>query len=189
MLLYVFLGCSSLSDLVDQVDPAAQQWCASNRSDVVQEVYDGDTIYLASNAESIRLLGVAAPEIGNPEDGSSSECYGDEATNYLRSIVESESVALQFDVECTDIYNRTLAWVVLQGSDPYIAGEMEAFSVPGLNLEDGTYELLLNELLIRAGYAKVFTGDIAKNIRYSDRIEEAEQAAKDINAGLWSACP
>jgi endonuclease YncB( thermonuclease family) len=65
---------------------------------------------------------------------------------------------------------------------------MERYELDGLS-EDGSYRVLINELLIRTGYARLFQGEIAKNIRYTDRLEEAEDEAKAELLGLWNTCP
>ena len=76
---------------------------------------------------------------------------------------------------------------VLDGSDAVVASFMEEYSISGLQ-SDGSYNLLVNEMLIRMGYAKIFRGDVAENIRYTDRLENAEEEAKEEGLGLWGAC-
>ena len=149
-------------------------------------VYDGDTIFLEGEADGIRLLGVAAPELAS--SSGPTECYGDESRQFLTDLVAGEKIILEFDVECEDIYSRTLAWIFIEGDDPEVAGWMADFEIMGLN-EDGSYRLLVNELILRAGYATVFQGEVAKNIRYTDRIEKAEEDAESERLGLWSVCP
>ena len=180
-------ACVELSDLEERLELPHHEWCAETRNATVESVYDGDTAVIFGNFEKIRLLGVAAPEVSNDE--SPADCYGNESRDYLARIIENESVRLEFDVECYDIYDRTLAWIILEGDDSFVASEMAAYGMSGLNEEDGTYTLLINELLIRAGYATIFDGDVAENIRYSERLEQAEEAAKLAGLGLWTACP
>ena len=183
---FFFLGCVTLSDLEGQIDLQYQQWCSDSQTAVVERVYDGDTIFLDDQQAGIRLLGVAAPEVDS--NTGPGDCYGDESGAFLTSLVEGEKVVLEFDVECEDIYSRRLAWVFLEGDDPEIAGLMSDFDLMGLN-EDGSYRLLVNELILRAGYATLFQGEVAKNIRYTDRIEKAEEEAEEGRLGLWSVCP
>ena len=116
----VLLSCADLSILEDDIDFAYQTWCSNNENGTVVNVYDGDTFdILVNGAEKrIRMLGVAAPEVESSD--SPAECYGDDAAVFLRDLITSENVRLEFDVECTDIYNRTLAWVVLSGDDPQV---------------------------------------------------------------------
>ena len=181
MLLWV-LGCGSLEQMEQDFpfEGAYQTWCDTERNVDVVDVYDGDTITL-STAEKIRFLGAAAPEVSPPE------CYGDVSADFLRELILDQEVRLQFDVECEDIYQRTLSWVFLDGSDAVVASLMEEYSISGLQ-SDGSYNLLVNEMLIRMGYAKIFRGDVAENIRYTDLLESAEAEAKEDGLGLWGAC-
>ena len=69
----------------------------------------------------------------------------------------------------------------LDGSDAVVASLMEEYSISGLQ-SDGSYNLLVNEMLIRMGYAN-FRGDVAENIRYTDLLENAERK-KENGLGL-----
>jgi micrococcal nuclease len=184
-------GCATselerLEKLEEGIDLASQAWCDDSRASQVVDVHDGDTITLSAGSEKIRFLDVAAPEV--EKLGEPAECFGNESAAFLRSVLEEETIILEFDVECEDMYSRTLAWVFLEGSDPWIAGMMDQYDLPGL-MEDGSYSLLVNELLVRGGYAEIFEGDVAQNIRYSERMKEAEEEAELQALGLWSACP
>ena len=53
---------------------------------------------------------------------------------------------------------------------------------------DGSYELLVNEILVRMGYATVFQGEVDQSIRYKTRMEDAEEAAEEELLGLWWMC-
>lgn len=183
----VFISCITLEEFSQQVDLQYQAWCAPSRTERVERVYDGDTIFLEGVEDGIRFLGVAAPEVASSNGSEPAECFGDEAGEFLRDMVDGEEVILEFDVECEDLYSRELAWVFLQGNDAHIADIMRRYSLNGLQ-EDGSYRVLVNEVLIRTGYTRVFQGEIAKNIRYTDRLEEAEQEAKAEGLGLWTEC-
>jgi hypothetical protein len=98
-----------------------------------------------------------------------------------------KEVRLEFDVECVDIYQRTLAWVIHRGNDPEVAEWMSLYELQGLD-SDGSYELLVNELLVRMGYATVFAGEVDQSIRYKVRMEDAEEASEDELLGLWQEC-
>lgn len=183
--LTLLFSCLTLEEFSDQVDLQYQAWCAPSRTERVERVYDGDTIFLVGVDDGIRFLGVSAPEVGSSNGGA--DCFGDESGAFLRDLVDGEEVILEFDVECEDLYSRELAWVFLEGDDAGIADLMQQYDIDGL-AEDGSYRVLVNELLIRTGYARLFQGEIAKNIRYTDRLEEAEEEAKTELLGLWSAC-
>ena len=181
--LFFFISCITLDELAQQVDLQVQTWCAPSRTAYVERVYDGDTLFLQGEEDAIRLLGVSAPEVDNPP-----ECYGEEAGDFLASLVLGEQVILEYDMECTDIYNRQLAWIVLEGEDASVYDLMEEFELEGRN-EDGSYRLLVNELIIGAGYAEMFQGEIDKSERYRARIEDAESRAEAVSIGLWAECP
>jgi endonuclease YncB( thermonuclease family) len=187
-LLGLIQACTPLEERVDIV---VGSWCDSDRFAEVGCVVDGDTLdvdgctNIDGSGETIRLLGVAAPEIGDQE-----ECYGEEAKSFLDWVVAGRGVTLQFDMECTDIYERTLAWLVLEvdPEDDLVPMLLELDEM-GLQ-EDGSFEILINELMIRAGYAEVYEGDLSNEVRYGQRIEEAAEDAEADQLGLYdpNAC-
>jgi len=183
--LWVFISCITLEELSQQVDLQYQDWCASSRKERVERVYDGDTIFLDGGETGLRLLGVSAPEVESNQDPA--DCYGNDARDFLRDLISGEEVILEFDVECEDIYGRELTWVFLEGDDGAVLDMIEQLEVNGLQ-EDGSYRVLINELLIRSGYTRLFEGEVARNIRYTDRLEKAQEEAKEDELGLWSAC-
>jgi len=77
----------------------------------VVEVVDGDTISveLAGAQESVRLIGINAPERG--------ECLSGEATERLRDLVAGKSVELVVDQTDRDQYGRLLRHVEVAGVD------------------------------------------------------------------------
>lgn len=127
----------------------------------VIEVVDGDTIRadLDGQETAVRLIGVDTPERDGPH--TSLECHGEEATRYTRDALAGRTVELEFDVERTDRFGRTLAYVWLDGE-------------------------LFNERLVRSGYAVVTT--FPPNVRYVDRFTVAQRRARDEQLGLWGAC-
>jgi hypothetical protein len=68
-------------------------------------------------------------------------------------------VALEFDVERIDPYNRFLAYIYLR---------------------DGT---MFNAALVRAGYAQVAT--FPPNVKHTERFLAAQQQARAARCGLW----
>ena len=181
-LLVLLCACTPLEERVPIV---VGQWCATDRNVEVACVIDGDTVYVDScdaNGETIRLLGVAAPEIDHGDGGE--ECFGDEAMDFLSWVLEGRSVTLQFDTECTDIYQRTLAWMVIDvEEDDELVPLLLDLDELGLQ-QDGSFEVLVKELLIRAGYAEVYDSDLSEDVRYGLRIEEAEADAEAEERGL-----
>jgi micrococcal nuclease len=130
--------------------------CGPERA-VVERVIDGDTVELSSG-ERVRYVLVDAPEI-SPGKG---ECFGAEAHELNRSLVEHREVELSYGPRCRDRYDRLLAKVTVDGLD-------------------------VNALLVRSGYACVLhippDGD--------DEFEaflSFERAARAESSGLWGAC-
>lgn len=185
----VGFSCQGMELIEDDIEMVVETWCAPNQQIEVVRVYDGDTfMYIDENGEeqSIRMLGVAAPEVAS--DDEPAECFGDASATFLRDLIIDQEVELQFDRECTDMFQRTLSWVMLRGDDPQVAGWLQEVEMVGLE-SDGSYEFLVNELLVQLGYAEVFRGEVDASERYSEQMEIAEDNAELRQLGLWSACP
>ncbi len=123
----------------------------------VSAVNDGDTVSVIMNnrQEKVRLLGIDAPEIGQKP-------WGWEAKKFLESVMSSSGwrVRLEFDVDKRDKYGRILAYV---------------------RTADGR---LVNLLLIKGGYATIFT--VPPDIRYANELRAAQQEARERRLGIWS---
>jgi len=74
----------------------------------ISKVIDGDTIELETG-ERVRLLGINAPEMGQP--------YHEEATNTLKELIENKTVILESDVEDKDRYGRFLRYIFLNNNN------------------------------------------------------------------------
>jgi micrococcal nuclease len=123
----------------------------------VRKVIDGDTITV-SGVGTVRLLGVDAPEkTGGYRDA---ERYGDEATRFMRELVDGKVVRLEYDGERKDQFNRTLAYVVL---------------------ENGT---IANEAIIRAGWAETYR---RFTYRRKPQFQAAERDARAAGRGMWAS--
>lgn len=99
---------------------------------LVLDVFDGDTIIL-ENGEKVRYLGIDAPETHKKEYGvwiNVKEPFGDEATHYNKELVKGKLVELRYDAETKDIYNRTLAYVYVNGMLVNIKLLAEGFVFP-----------------------------------------------------------
>lgn len=68
----------------------------------VIEVFDGDTVKL-DTGEVIRLLGINAPETGQP--------YSSQSTQFLKETLLNRPVRIEYDIQTKDRYNRTLAYL------------------------------------------------------------------------------
>lgn len=159
---------------LDRVDVLAGERCSADREEYVWCGLDGDTVVVGDGCdvgESIRMLGVDAAEIAH-NSSETDECYGPEAAAWTASILEAEDIRLEFDTVCTDKYERTLAYVWLPG--PNIWGS------------DGE-DVLVNELIIREGYAEVY--EDFDGIRWAPVLYDAQASAQSLGKGRWSACP
>jgi micrococcal nuclease len=125
-------------------------------SAVVSRVVDGDTIEL-DDGEKLRYL-----MIDTPEDTTTVECYGPEATAYNRELVEGKTVDLAYDQDCTDRYDRLLAYVSVDGHE-------------------------VNSLLVERGYACVLYIPPDGSDR-ADEFDALQAEARAAGKGLWGAC-
>jgi len=123
----------------------------------IDYVHDGDTLFLTDGTK-VRLLAVDTPEVGD-----NLECLGNEATEYLRTLVpEGSTVYTLADAEPTDQYGRSLLFIWTS---------------------TGT---LVNIDLVEQGYAEaVFIGS---NRLYEAEVEAAEDAAQGAGLGIWGGC-
>jgi micrococcal nuclease len=154
--LALLLGAGLGLQLAVACDGAAGSACGPTEA-VVARVVDGDTVELESG-ERVRYLLVDTPEI----TGGKNDCFGAEARDFNRELVEGKSITLSYDVECEDRYGRLLAYVELEGRD-------------------------VNRLLVDRGYACVL--HIPPNgEERSSEFQSAEAAAEAGQVGLWGAC-
>ena len=135
----------------------------------VDRVVDGDTIVVtrrgSSNSETVRLVGVDAPESVDPDRPVG--CFGPEASGFLTQLLtDGMTVYLEADPAQgdTDRYGRLLRYIY----------EFTA---------DGPGESV-NLLLLRDGYAEAYRGGHQRQSEYDDAEREAEAAG----VGLWGAC-
>ena len=128
----------------------------------VLSITDGDTFRIADGSpkgQVIRLIGVDAPESRNSARKKIAP-YGKEASDYLVTIIGGKKVRLEYDVDRTDRYGRTLAYVYL---------------------DDGTF---VNAELVKNGYAMVMT--VPPNVKYAEDFLRLYRRARNRGRGLWS---
>jgi micrococcal nuclease len=121
-------------------------------------VIDGDTLELAGG-ERVRYLLVDTPEVTSGH----AECFGVEALDENRSLVEGRRVALRYAEQCRDRYARLLAYVSVDGRE-------------------------VNSLLVRSGYACVLYIPPDGDERVAE-FQSLEREATLARRGLWGACP
>lgn len=84
------------------LDRAVENFLLDYEIAVVERVIDGDTVVIDSE-ESVRLLGINAPERG--------EHYSDEAAKFLEDMVLNKTVRLEYSGKKYDKYGRLLAYL------------------------------------------------------------------------------
>jgi micrococcal nuclease len=145
----------------------------AQQTTTVTRIVDGDTlkVFFLEGEESIRLIGIDTPESRvnkktkkdakrSGQDVETIIAMGKRATEYVESLVKpGDLITIEFDVQERDRYERLLGYVYLS---------------------DGK---MLNEEIIKAGYANVMT--IPPNVKYEDRFLKAYQEAREDKRGLW----
>ncbi|GMQ27480.1 thermonuclease family protein [Algoriphagus confluentis] len=136
---------------------------AQNRSSpvLVTKVSDGDTFwvrYPSGKEEKIRLIGINAPE-SRKTGNRDVEYFGKEASAYAKRLLINQEVTLEFDVQRTDRYQRTLAYAYLSSG------------------------AMVNAILVREGYAQVAT--YPPNVKYQSLFQKLEKEARSAKRGLW----
>ncbi len=154
-------------------DDAGAADSGTGRVVLVSRVIDGDTVVLSAdpgamspdgrplNGETVRMLGVDAPEIEHPPNPAPADCWGDESHTAGRNLMQGLRVRLEFDATLRDMFDRLLAYVILP---------------------DGREA---NAVMIQRGDAKSFR---AFRHRQRDHYDELERQAERSNLGLWT-CP
>lgn len=121
----------------------------------VTRVLDGDTVML-SNGQTVRLIGIDAPEIHHPEVPV--QRFGQESMDFLKRLAEGFECALEFEPgNLRDKYDRLLAYVYID-------------------------DKLINAELIRRGYAYVYT---RFPFSRRDEFLAIEREARANQYGLW----
>ncbi len=130
---------------------------------LVTRVVDGDTAEMelggSRGEEDVRYIGVDTPESVAP--GQPVECFGKDASEFNRKLVEDERVTLEFGAERRDRYGRLLAYVYL--GDTFVNAE-----------------------LVSQGFAR--TLEIAPNTGFAERFARLQQNAANAGRGLWGSC-
>lgn len=153
------LGLAGLLAMITIVsactEPDAGSECGPSIGTVAR-VIDGDTIELTTG-ERIRYL-----MIDTPESTTETECFGPEAKLLNEMLVGGKQITLRYDEQCTDDYDRLLAYIELSGQE-------------------------INRVMVERGYACVLhippNGDDVV-----DEYDALETEARMLDKGLWAAC-
>jgi len=122
-------------------------------------VIDGDTIEIETG-ERVRYLGIDTPETVDPRKPV--QCFGLEASEKNKELVEGKMVRLEKDITDKDKYGRLLRYAYVNN-------------------------IFVNLELVKQGFAFSYT--YPPDVKYQEKILSAEQEAREANRGLWQACP
>lgn len=132
----------------------------------VLQVVDGDTfkIRIGNKTESVRILGIDAPETSTLRTGAI-ECYGKESTTFASSSLLGKSVRMSRDPtqDSRDKYGRILANVFLSNGTLYAE----------------------KAVLSGSAYRYVYANN---PVFYDSRILKAQMIAKNKSIGVWGKC-
>lgn len=130
----------------------------------VARVIDGDTIKL-EDGQTVRYIGIDTPETKHPQ--KKLQCFGKEAKDKNKELVEGKMVRLEKDISETDRYWRLLRYV-------YVPTEASPSG------------LFVNDFLVREGFASAAT--FPPDVKYSDYFIHLQQSAQMNKKGLWKSC-
>ena len=138
---------------------AASPVAATRQRAQVVRVVDGDTIRVSVDGReaTVRYIGIDTPETVDPRGPV--ECFGREASDQNSRLVAGRGVELEKDVSETDSFGRLLRYV-------YVG------------------DLMVNEELVRNGYAHAVT--YPPDVKYQDRLRALEAEAREKGVGLWA---
>jgi endonuclease YncB( thermonuclease family) len=135
----------------------------------VGKVEDGDTFTLASGVK-VRLIGINAPDKGQKDFELS--------RTVLQSMVENKKIFLEYDRYQDDKYGRILAWVWVgcESTPQFLPADYmhksDNESNPGLtdNPAGCKKGKLINEELIKGGFAEVVSYTDRGELKYEERL-------------------
>ena len=116
---------------------------------------DGDTVDLSRSGRA-RLIGVDTPEVHGGV-----ECFGREASAYVKKRLSDRRVRVRRGIEERDRYGRLLVYLYLDGR-------------------------MFNAELVREGYASPMT--VPPNVEHADTFVRLARRAREQGAGLWGSC-
>lgn len=126
---------------------------------LVVRVIDGDTIEI-EGGKKVRYIGIDTPETVDPRKPV--QCFGYEASNKNKELIEGKKVRLEKDISEIDKYGRLLRYVWVE-------------------------DLFVNDYLVRQGYAYSYT--YPPDVKHQEQFRQAQQEAMANKRGLWASCP
>lgn len=150
--------CFAISFAIMAVIPAPGMASQALQNARVAMVHDGDTVTIELDGKKVRsrLIGIDAPESGQKP-------WGDRAKSHLKKILKAAGyrVLVEMDVTKYDKYNRLLCYLWLDE------------------------KRMVNEIMVRDGYAVLFT--IQPNSKHADLLKKAQAEARSDKRGIWGA--
>jgi micrococcal nuclease len=159
-------GCSGEAQVTESTRPTrvtpSPYVRASLTPATVTRVVDGDTIRVEMDGEEfrVRYIGIDTPETVDPRRPV--QCFGHDASERNRQLVEGKIVGLEKDVSDTDAFGRLLRYV-------WVGDQMT------------------NAALVEEGFALAST--YPPDVRYADQFASLQAQARENVRGLWGeAC-
>ncbi len=153
----------ALQNLQPSVTPTVQTSLQISNVKVVR-VIDGDTVELETG-ETLRYIGIDTPETKHPNKPI--QCYGEEAYQTNKKLVEGKTVRIVKDVSNVDKYNRLLRYLYV-------------------NTQASPSGILVNDYLVRNGFA--FASTFPPDVAMAEQFIEGQREAREKNLGMWKAC-
>lgn len=124
----------------------------------VTRIIDGDTIEVDIDGQKRRLryIGVNTPETVDPRRPV--ECFGKEASERNKQLVDGKTVGLEKDVSETDKFGRLLRYIWAEGR-------------------------MVNAMLVKEGYATAST--FPPDVKYAALFASYQSEAGAAGRGLW----
>lgn len=149
LIVFVSRSNQSLPENQTQPTPSAQ-------TVKVTRVVDGDTIEI-EGGQKVRYIGIDTPETVDPKKPV--QCFGKEASNKNKELVENKQIRMEKDVSETDQFGRLLRYVYID-------------------------DIFVNDYLVRQGFAHIAT--FPPDVKYQSQFLQAEKEARENNRGLWA---
>jgi micrococcal nuclease len=127
----------------------------------VTHIVDGDTFDMADSTGQIiriRPIGINADEIKDNNHGKKGP-FAKAAKDYLAQLIDHKTVRLEMDVQKTDKYGRTLAYVFVNDT------------------------VFVNAEMVKAGLAVIET--VPPNVKYADLFYRLQVEAREGKRGMW----